>query len=345
MKRDYYEILGVKRDTPEKGIKKAYRQLAHKYHPDKNPNNQEAETKFKEAGEAYAVLSDSQQRSHYDQFGHASSGPGDAGPGFEDIFQHFDDIFGGFSDLFGSNRRRRRKGANHNMEAVLEFEGAIFGCDKTITVSRPTSCEPCSGSGCKAGTLPATCSTCGGAGQVIQKQLFITLKTACPTCHGKGKVIIEQCDACKGSGARQTEDQITVRIPPGVDSGNTLNVAAGGFASNSGGPPGDLILHIKVKPSSKFRREGYDVHSNLIIPVTTAMLGGACEILTLYGNEVLDISPGVQSESVVLLEKKGVPKLNSLGTGDHYVHVKVSIPKNLTRKQKKLVENLEQLLK
>tara|TARA_Y100000310_G_scaffold321950_1_gene380316 strand:- start:10184 stop:11227 length:1044 start_codon:yes stop_codon:yes gene_type:complete len=347
MKRDYYEILGVKRDTSEKGIKKAYRQLAHKYHPDKNPNNQEAETKFKEAGEAYAVLNDPQQRSQYDQFGHSPPGTVGAGPGFDDIFQHFDDIFGGFSDFFGNARRRSapRKGANHNLEVVLDFEEAVFGCDKVVSVSHATPCALCLGSGCKAGTLPATCSTCGGAGQVIQKQLFITLKTTCPTCHGKGKVIAEHCDVCRGVGTCQIEDQVTVRIPAGVDSGNNLSVPGGGFVSNSNGPPGDLILHLKVTPSSKFRREGYDVHSSLVIPVTTAMLGGTCEVHTLYGKEVIDISPGVQSESVMLLEKKGIPKLNSLGSGDHYVHLKVSIPKNLTGKQKKLVENLEKLLK
>jgi molecular chaperone DnaJ len=346
MKRDYYEILGVKRDMPEKEIKKAYRKLAHKYHPDKNPNNQEAESKFKEAGEAYAVLSDPQQRSRYDQFGHAPPGPAGASAGFEDIFQHFDDIFGGFGDFFGHARRAApHKGANHNMEVALEFEDAVFGCDKVISILRPTVCELCGGSGCKAGTLPATCTTCGGVGQVIQKQLFMTLKTTCPTCRGKGKLIVEHCNACKGAGTRQTEDQVTVRIPAGVDSGSTLSVPAGGFVSNSSGLPGDLILHIKVNPSPKFRREGYDVHSSLIVPVTTAMLGGQREVSTLYGKEVLDISPGTQSESVMLLEKKGIPKLNSLGSGDHYVHLKIVIPKNLTHKQRKLVENLEELLK
>jgi molecular chaperone DnaJ len=347
MKRDYYEILGVKRDTPEKEIKKAYRKLAHKYHPDKNPNNQEAESKFKEAGEAYAVLSDSSQRTQYDQFGHRSPGTAGTDPGFDDIFQHFDDIFGGFSDFFGSTRRRSapRKGANHNLEVVLSFEEAVFGCDKAISVSHAAPCKLCSGSGCKVGTLPITCSTCGGVGQVIQKQLFITLKTTCPTCRGKGKLIVEPCNACTGTGICQIEDRVTVRIPAGVDSGESLGVTGGGFVSNSGGPRGDLILHLKVTPSSKFRREGYDVHSSHVIPVTTAMLGGTCEIHTLHGKEVIDISPGVQSESVMLLEKKGVPKLHSLGSGDHYVHLKVSIPKNLTRKQKKLVENLEKLLK
>jgi molecular chaperone DnaJ len=346
MKRDYYEILDVSVNASDKEIKKAYRKLALQYHPDKNMGDQEAEHKFKEASEAYTTLNDPHKRNHYDQFGHGGIGWHEGPHGFEDMFQHFDNIFGGFGDFTGKSHAQRapKKGANYVVEIVIEFEDAFFGCKKEFLIPRTCPCDACHASGCAPGSLPVTCTTCKGVGQVGRQQLFMTIRSTCSSCRGKGKVIVDPCTRCSGSGLVEVEENIHLSIPPGVDSGDKLRVAEKGFASNSGGPPGDLYLHLKVNASSEFRRDAFDIHSIVTVPVTVAMLGGTVEACTMYGKENVDIDPGTHSEAVIFLEKKGVPQVNALGSGDHYLHVKVQIPQNLTKKQKKLVQELHKSL-
>ena len=338
MPKDYYNILGVSSNASEKEIKKAYRKLALKYHPDKNAADKNAETKFKEAGQAYSILGDPQKRAHYDQFGDAQEM---ASGGFDDIFSHFGDIFGGFGEFFTNARQRRpQQGPNHNMKVSLAFHEAFFGCEKTLEVPRQLSCDVCHESGCKPGTLPVTCGTCGGAGQVIKQQMFMTIKTTCPTCSGKGKVISHACVKCKGQGKISIDEKVHIKIPPGVDSGDRLRVPQQGFVGPSGCPPGDLYLFLDVQESDKFRRDGFDIHSTAACPITVALLGGEIIAETMYGDEPITIESGSQPESVVLLEGKGIPKTNALGSGDHYLHIKIEIPRNLTSKQRKIIQQL-----
>ena len=226
------------------------------------------------------------------------------------------------------------------MKVGLTFEEAFFGCEKLLEIPKNVTCTVCKGHGCKPGTLPITCNPCGGMGQVVQQQLFMTIKSTCPHCHGNGKVIADPCVNCKGKGHEQQSDTLGVQIPPGVDSGDRLKVGGKGFIGEPGSVPGDLFLLLEVQPSAYFKRDGFDIHSIVTVPLTLAILGGQINAPTMYGEEQIDIAPGTQPESVILLEKKGVPEVNALGTGDQYVHLKIEVPTTLTAQQKKLVQKL-----
>jgi molecular chaperone DnaJ len=343
-KRDYYEVLGVARGASLDEIKKAYRKLALKYHPDKNPGDSEAEEKFKEAAEAYGVLSDDEKRARYDRFGHA----GTAGMGGFDPnqFADFGDILGdlfGFGDFFGSSRRRPNRparGQDLRYDIQIEFEDAVFGKEITIQIPRTASCTACSGTGAKPGTQPVSCSGCGGRGQIRYSQGFFAVARTCPQCGGAGKVIKDPCASCNGAGRLREEKTISVRIPAGVDDGSRLRVTGEGEAGYNGGPAGDLYVFISVREHERFTRRDYDIHSEETLSVTRAVLGGEVEVDTLDGKETLRIPAGTQPNQVFRLRNKGVQFLDGSGRGDHYVHVNVRIPTALGDEQRALWEQL-----
>ena len=346
-KRDYYEILGVERNAGVDDIKKAFRRLAVKYHPDKNPNDPKAEERFKEAAEAYGVLSDDEKRARYDRYGHAgTSGMGGFDP---NQFADFGDILGdlfGFGDFFGASRRRTTRPARGNdlrYDLTLEFEEAVFGKDITLNVPRVATCATCSGSGAKPGTQPVTCSGCGGRGQIRYSQGFFAVARTCPQCGGAGKVIKDPCVTCGGAGRVQEEKTISVKVPAGVDDGSRLRVAGEGEAGFNGGPSGDLYVFISVHPHEKFSRRDYDIHSEEMISVTRATLGGEVKVDTLDGPETLRVGAGTQPNQVFRLRGKGVQFLDGSGRGDHYVHVNVRVPSSMTDEQRKLYEQLATL--
>ncbi|HEX7192502.1 MAG TPA: molecular chaperone DnaJ [Thermoanaerobaculia bacterium] len=343
-KRDYYEVLGVVKGASIDDIKKAYRKLALKYHPDKNPNDPEAEERFKEAAEAYGVLSDDEKRARYDRYGHA----GTTGMnGFDpNQFADFGDILGdlfGFGDFFGTSRRRTTRPARGNdlrYDLTLEFEDAVFGKDITLNVPRVAVCTTCSGSGAKPGTQPVTCSGCAGRGQIRYSQGFFAVARTCPQCGGAGKVIKDPCATCGGAGRVHEEKTISVKVPSGVDDGSRLRVAGEGEGGYNGGPSGDLYVFISVKPHDKFTRRDYDIHSEETISVTRAALGGEVKVDTLDGAETLRVNTGTQPNQVFRLRGKGVQYLDGSGRGDHYVHVNVRIPSTMTEEKRKLYEQL-----
>jgi len=345
-KRDYYEVLGVERTAAVDDIKKAYRRLALKYHPDKNPGDAEAEEKFKEAAEAYGVLSDEEKRARYDRFGH--QGVGQGGGGFDpNQFADFGDILGdlfGFGDLFGTSRRQRStraaRGNDLRYDLTLTFEEAVFGKDVTLEIPRTATCATCSGSGAKPGTQPVTCSGCGGRGQIRYSQGFFAVARTCPQCGGAGKVIKDPCATCNGAGRVREERSISVKVPAGVDDGSRLRVGGEGEAGMNGGPSGDLYVFISVREHPKFTRRDYDIHSEEPISVTRATLGGDVNVDTLDGRETLRIPPGSQPGQVFRLRGKGVQFLDGSGRGDHYVHVNVRIPSSLSDEQRALYEQL-----
>ena len=345
-KRDYYEVLGVQRTAALDDIKKAYRKLALKYHPDKNPGDAEAEEKFKEAAEAYGVLSDDEKRARYDRFGHQAmpGGPGGFDP---NQFADFGDILGdlfGFGDFFGTGRRRggsrAARGNDLRYDLQLDFMEAAFGKDVSLVIPRVITCTTCSGSGARAGTQPATCTGCGGRGQIRYSQGFFAVARTCPQCGGAGKVIKDPCPSCNGAGRVQEEKKISVKIPPGVDDGSRLRVAGEGEAGFGGGPAGDLYVFIGVREHAKFTRRDYDIHSEESISVTQAALGGDVKTETIDGSESLKIPAGTQPNQVFRLRGKGVPFLDGSGRGDHYVHIGVRIPTSLTEEQRDLLERL-----
>jgi molecular chaperone DnaJ len=342
-KRDYYEVLGVERTAGIDEIKKAYRKLALKYHPDKNPNDPTAEAKFKEAAEAYGVLSDEEKRAQYDRFGHA--GAGNLGGFDPNQFADFGDILGdlfGFGDFFGTSRRRggtrAARGNDIRYDLTIEFEDAVFGKDVTLDVPRVVQCATCSGSGARPGTQPSTCSGCGGRGQVRYSQGFFAVQRTCPQCGGTGKVIKDPCTTCSGNGRVREEKTIAVKIPAGVDDGSRLRVAGEGESGYNGGPPGDLYVFLSVREHPKFQRRDYDIHSEQPISFTQAALGAEIHTDTIDGPEPLRIPPGTQPGHIVRLRGKGVQYLQSSGRGDHYVHVNVRIPTSLTDEQRALLE-------
>src|SRR5436190_23585019 len=343
-KRDYYEVLGLPKTAAVDDIKKSYRKLAVKFHPDKNPGDADAEEKFKEAAEAYAVLSDEEKRARYDRFGHA----GTAGMGGFDPnqFADFGDILGdlfGFGDFFGGGRRRANRAARGNdlrYDLTLSFEEAVFGKDVTINVPRIVTCAVCSGSGAKKGTQPVTCSGCGGAGQIRYSQGFFAVSRTCPQCGGAGKVIKDPCANCNGAGRVREEKKIAVKIPAGVDDGSRLRVAGEGESGFSGGPAGDLYVFISVREHPKFTRRDYDIHAEQTISITQAALGGEVETDTIDGAEPLKITAGTQPNQVYRLRGKGVPFIDGNGRGDHYVHVAVKIPTSLSPERRALLEQL-----
>jgi molecular chaperone DnaJ len=346
-KRDYYEVLGVARGASVDDIKKAYRKLAVKYHPDKNPGDHEAEERFKEAAEAYGVLSDDEKRSRYDRYGHQGvSGMGGFDP---NQFADFGDILGdlfGFGDFFGTRGRRGTRPTRGNdlrYDLQLDFMDAVFGKDVTLAVPRVISCTGCSGTGAKPGTQPVSCTGCGGRGQIRYSQGFFAVARTCPQCGGQGKVIKDPCATCGGAGRIREEKKIQVKIPPGVDDGSRLRVGAEGEAGFNGGPAGDLYVFISVNDHPKFTRRDYDIHSEHAVNYTQAALGGDLLVETIDGHESLKIPAGTQPAQVFRLRHKGVPFLDGTGRGDHYVHVSVRIPTTLTDEERTLLQQLATL--
>lgn len=346
-KRDYYEVLGLQRTAALDDIKKAYRRLAVQYHPDKNPNNPEAEEKFKEAAEAYGVLSDDEKRARYDRYGH--QGLGGAGGFDPNQFADFGDILGdlfGFGDFFGARGRRSNRPARGNdlrYDLTIEFMDAVFGKEVSLNVPRVIGCETCSGSGARPGTQPATCTGCQGRGQIRYSQGFFAVARTCPQCGGAGKVIKEPCTTCSGAGRIREEKKISVKIPGGVDDGSRLRVAGEGEAGFNGGPAGDLYVFISVNDHPRFTRRDYDVHSEQSISFTQAALGAEVRTVTVDGEESLRIPGGTQPSQVFRLRGKGVPFIDGSGRGDHYVHATVRIPTSLNDEQRDLLEKLATL--
>jgi len=343
-KRDYYEVLGVPRNASLDDVKKAYRKMALKHHPDKNPGDGRAEEKFKEAAEAYAVLSDDEKRGRYDRLGHA--GLGGMGGFDPSQFADFGDILGdlfGFGDLFGGGRRRSNRpirGNDLRYDLSLTFEESVFGKEISISVPRVIPCATCSGSGAKPGTTPATCTGCGGRGQVRYSQGFFAVARTCPQCGGAGKVIKDPCASCGGSGRIREEKKLSVKIPAGVDEGSRLRIAGEGEGGFNGGPQGDLYVFISVKQHAKFTRRDYDLHSEQAVSLTQAALGAEITTDTIDGPETLRIPPGTQPSQVYRLRGKGVQFLQGPGRGDHYIHVSVRIPTVLTDEQRELLQRL-----
>ena len=340
-KRDYYEILEVNRNASETEIKKAYRKLALKCHPDKNPGDAEAEGRFKELSEAYAVLSDSQKRALYDQYGHAGldqgggfGGGGFGGTPFEDLFGDiFGDIFGG-----GSRRGSGRRGDDLRYNLKISFEEAAFGLDTKIQIPRHKRCETCDGSGAEPGTAPQTCQTCAGHGQVRFQQGFFSLTRPCPDCGGEGKRITDPCPECKGTGLTRSKKSLSLKIPAGVETGNRLKLNGEGEPGVQGGPPGDLYVVITVKDHPIFKREGQDILCETPISFSQAALGCELDVPTLDGKVNLKIPAGTQSGKIFRLPGKGIPALHGYGRGDELIVARVETPTKLTARQKELLE-------
>lgn len=355
-KRDYYEVLGVAKNADAAEIKKAYRKLALQYHPDKNPGNKEAEEKFKEAAEAYDVLSNEEKRRRYDQFGHAGMGGGAGGFGgggmsMEDIFSHFGDIFGsfgGFGGFSGGGRTARRvnRGTNLRVKVKLTLEEVATGVEKKIKVKKYVADEHCHGTGAKDGKSYSTCTTCHGTGQVtrVQQTILGAMQTTstCPTCDGEGKVINEKCVHCNGEGVRLSEEVITLNIPAGVADGMQLSIGGKGNAARRGGVNGDLIVLIEEIEHPDLVRDGNDLLYNTFVSYPSAVLGDSVEIPTLEGKVKVKIEAGTQPGKILRLKGKGIPDVNGYGRGDLLVKVNVWIPKNLSKEDKKTVEELRE---
>jgi molecular chaperone DnaJ len=348
-KRDYYEVLGLGRDADDQAIKGAYRKLALKFHPDRNPDNPEAEEKFKEASEAYSILSDPQKRAAYDRYGHAGlQNAGGAPGGFDPSqFGDFSDIFGDlFSDFFGGGGGGRRRGRAQRGEDVrydleIEFEQAVFGMGAEIQAPRMESCDRCSGSGSEPGSGPTTCPTCHGRGEILYQQSFLSIRRTCSTCNGSGQIIRNPCTSCRGQGYRQVQKKLKINIPPGVDDGTRLRLHGEGQPGVGGGPPGDLYVFLKVKEHAFFERREHDLHCTIPINIAQAVLGAEIEVPTLDGPHKLKIPEGTQNGAEFRLRHKGVTVLNSSSRGDLFVHVNVRVPTRLTRDQRKLFEQLK----
>lgn len=356
-KRDYYEVLGVDKSADEAALKKAYRALAKKYHPDMNPGDAEAEKKFKEASEAYAVLSDPDKRRQYDQFGHAAFEQGGAGAGGFDGFNFsgdMGDIFGDiFGDLFGGGSRRRggangpMQGANVRTSVRITFEEAISGCEKEIELSLKDECPKCHGTGAKPGTSPQTCSKCGGKGQVIftQQSLFGTVQNVqtCPECRGTGKIIKDKCPDCYGTGYISNKKKIKVTIPAGIDNGQSIRIREKGEPGVNGGPRGDLLVEVNVGRHPIFQRQDMDIYSTVSMSYAQAALGGDIRISTVDGDIMYTIKPGTQTDTRVRFKGKGVPSLRNKNVrGDHYVTLVVQVPTKLSEEAKRALREFDQ---
>lgn len=346
-KRDYYEILGVPRNATEAEIKKAYRQLALQYHPDRNPGNKEAEEKFKEASEAYEVLRDPEKRELYDRYGHEGiKRTGFSGfAEFEDIFTSFSDIF---EDFFGFATGRRRsagpkKGPDYRYDLTISFLDAALGKETEIEIERPESCPTCKATGIQPGTRRETCPACHGSGQITHTQGFFTLRTTCSRCRGQGFFIPHPCLECRGTGKVKRVKKIPIKIPPGVDTGSRLKVAGEGGEGERGGRPGDLYVVIHVEPHPFFERQGDDIFCRIPISFTQAALGAEIEVPSLNGSKKLTIPPGTQSGQIFILRGQGIPHWNGFGRGDQHVQVVVKVPTKLSKRQKELLKEFAAL--
>ena len=358
-KRDYYEVLGVSRGASEDEIKKAYKKMARKYHPDLNPGDKTAEEKFKEVNEAYEVLSDADKKARYDQYGHAGVDPnfgaGGFGGGFDGSFDFGDlgDIFGSFfGGGFGGGRRTNpnapQRGESIRMSIAISFEEAAFGCEKAGTVERYETCDTCHGNGCAPGTSPEVCPDCHGTGTVqVRRQtpmgVFAT-SSPCPKCGGKGRIIHQPCKDCRGSGMVRKKKTIQASIPAGIDNGQTISIRGQGNAGKNGGPAGDLLITITVRPHELFRREGTSVLCEAPITFTQAVLGAELEIPTIDGKVKYTLPEGTQSGTTFRLKGKGIPSINGRGRGDQYVTVYIETPKNLNKEQKEALKKFAETM-
>lgn len=354
-KRDYYEVLGVQRGASEEEIKKAYRKEAKKYHPDLHPGDKAAEAKFKEINEAYEVLSDSDKKARYDQFGHAGvdpnfngGGAGGAGFGGFDFGDIFSDIFGGGFGFGGSTRRNGPvRGRDIHQSVEVTFEEAAFGCKKSLNITRQEDCHTCGGSGAKPGTSPVTCQRCGGTGQVKTQTRtplgYMTNVSTCPDCHGEGKVVTDPCRDCRGTGKIRKTKTIEIDIPQGINDGQTMQISGQGEPGMRGGPAGDLLISVRIKPHSMFKRDEFNVHIEIPITFVQAALGATLKVPTLDGVVEYDIPEGTQTGSVFRLRGKGIPFIRGRGRGDQYVTVVVEVPKNLSQKQKEALRAFDAL--
>ena len=346
-KRDYYEVLGVQRDATDQQLKQAYRRLAVKYHPDKNPGDKEAEEKFKELSEAYQVLSQSELRARYDRFGHAGLGAGaGAGAGFAQGFPGFEDLFDifGFGDLFGGNRSGRRagprRGSDLRYDIEITLQEAAKGLKTKIRVPRLESCQSCHGSGAAEGSQPVRCNACAGTGQVRYQQGFFSVARTCSTCRGAGRVIRDVCRDCRGEGRIEREKTLEIKIPAGVDNGSRLRVAGEGEGGEYGGPPGDLYVIVHVSEHEVFERREADLYCTVPVSFTQAALGAEITVPTLDGEEKVQLGEGTQAGTIFKLKNKGMPVLGGRGRGDQYVAVNVVTPTNLSKEQRRLLEEL-----
>jgi molecular chaperone DnaJ len=341
-------VLGVNREAGEQEIKSAYRKLALQYHPDRNPNNPQAEEKFKECSEAYAVLTDSEKRAAYDRFGHAGVSGFGAGGFDPTAFQDLNDIFGdffGFGDLFGTGRRRSRaqRGADLREDLNLRFEEAFFGKEAQVTVRRHETCDSCRGTGAAAGKSPVPCRNCAGRGQIRYQQGFFSMARTCPTCQGAGSVITDPCPKCKGQGSILGQRTIDAKIPAGVEDGTRIRFSGLGEAGGYGGPPGDLYVVLHVKEHPIFEREGTNLHCVIPISFTQAALGAEVEVPTMEGPYSLRIPEAVQSGATIRVRGKGVPVVNGHGKGDLFVEIRVQTPSKLGKRQRELLQELESI--
>jgi molecular chaperone DnaJ len=352
-KRDYYEVLGVERTAGEEELKKAYRRLAVKHHPDKNPGDKTAEEQFKEVGEAYEVLTDPQKRALYDQYGHAAFDRRTAGfgrgSGFHDPFEVFREVFGGgsiFDELFGQGRAdpsQSQRGDDLRYDMEISFEEAAHGCEKEITVTKPEHCDVCGGSGAEAGSRARPCPTCGGRGQVISSRGIFSIAQTCPQCQGAGRVVDKPCKACHGSGRRERTSTIKLRIPAGVDTGARLRSAGNGEAGWRGGPSGDLYVILHVRAHEIFQRDGDDLHCEVPVSFVQAALGTEIEVPTLDGKASIKVPAGTQPGTLFRLKGKGVKNIQGYGHGDLHVRIHVEVPAHLSSAQKAKLQEFAEL--
>ena len=346
-KRDYYEIIGVARNASDEVIKKSYRKLALQFHPDRNPGDKAAEEKFKEAAEAYAVLSDREKRSLYDQFGHSMGGLGFQGfEGFEDSFRGFGDIFGDlFEDFFGSGRAQGggRRGSHLEVTVEITFEDVLKGRETEIEIPRREACENCEGSGAAPGSKKTQCKDCGGHGEVRMTQGFFTLRRTCPTCSGQGEKIEKLCPQCQGQGRVRKTRKLNLKIPAGIDSDSRLKLTGEGEAGEKGGPRGDLYVNVAIKPHAIFERRDRDLFCEARVPFTIAALGGEVDIPTLEGKIKLSIPAGAPAGEMFKIKGEGVPSIQHTTRGDLYVRMEIDVPKKLDAEQRKILQDFANL--
>lgn len=352
-KKDYYEVLSVSRDCDEQTLKTSYRKLALQFHPDRNPNNHEAEDRFKEAAEAYSVLSDPQKRAAYDRFGHQGVNGAGAPGGFdESTFADFGDILGdlfGFGDVFGAGGGRRgrsrvQRGEDIRYDLEISFEDTMRGLSADLQIPRMEACTKCTGTGAEPDGGLVTCQACSGRGEVLYQQSFLSIRKTCPTCGGRGKVIRQACSLCRGEGFHRSEKKLKVNVPAGVDSGTRLRLTGEGNPGPGGSQPGDLYVVIKVTEHPVFERREFDLHCTLPVNVAQAVLGAEIEVETFDGPQTVKLPEGTQPGANFKMRSLGVPHLNSRARGDLYVHLDVQVPKKLTREQRRLFEELRELL-